>query len=88
VWLQQGYFNCMPVTLPLDEMSTAEKLQIMEALWADLSRKPEQVPSPDWHGDVLAERERLIAEGKAKFSDWEEAKERIAARCNKNQGSR
>ena len=29
-------------------------------------------PSPAWHGEVLAERERLIREGKAKFLDFEE----------------
>jgi len=71
----------MSASLPLNEMTVAEKLQAMEAIWDDLCHRGEVVPSPAWHGEVLAERERLVAEGKAKFSDWEEARERIAARC-------
>jgi hypothetical protein len=30
----------MPVNLPLHEMSVEEKLQVLEAVWADLSREP------------------------------------------------
>ncbi len=78
----------MPTTLPLNEMTVAEKLQVMEAIWDDLCRRGESIPSPAWHGDVLAERERLVAEGKAKFSSWEEARERIAARCHEDPDSR
>jgi hypothetical protein len=34
------------ISIPLDKMSLAEKLEAMEALWADLSRTPSQVPVP------------------------------------------
>ena len=64
----------MPVTLPLHEMTLAEKLQLMEALWEDLSRNADALESPDWHREVLEERERRIASGEARFSDWEAAK--------------
>ncbi len=67
----------MGTILPLDKMTTSEKLLEMERLWDDLCRNPESVPSPSWHGDVLAERERQIAEGKMKFIDLDEAKEQI-----------
>jgi hypothetical protein len=59
----------MSIALPLDQMSIAEKLEVMEALWADLSRHPAELPSPDWHRDVLAERMRLADEGKLQFLD-------------------
>jgi len=67
----------MGSTLPLDKMTTSEKLAEMERLWDDLCRNPEDVPSPSWHGDVLAERERQVAEGKMRFIDLDEAKEQI-----------
>ena len=73
----------MPATLPLNEMTVAEKLRAMEAIWDDLCHRGETVPSPAWHSEVLAERERLVTEGKASFSDWEEARARIAARCHR-----
>ncbi|MDQ3623531.1 MAG: addiction module protein [Verrucomicrobiota bacterium] len=46
------------------------------------------MPSPAWHGEVLEERERLVAEGKAAFSDWEKARGRVAARCHEDPDSR
>lgn len=66
----------MARALPLDEMTTAEKLQMLELLWTDLSRQPEDVPSPSWHGDVLREREQQDGE----FVDWVEAKQRLRDR--------
>lgn len=56
------------------ELSTAEKLKLMEVLWSDLSRDPEGFEAPQWHLDELKESERLIAEGKEHFLDWSEAK--------------
>ncbi len=66
----------LPV-LPLDQMTVEEKLQLMEILWDDLSRHPENIPSPAWHGEVLAERERKIAEGKAKFLSLDEVRRHL-----------
>jgi hypothetical protein len=65
-----------PVTalLPLEKMTIAEKLQAMEALWADLSRH-EQIDSPAWHGEVLRQR---ADEGN--FVEWEAAKKQLRAR--------
>jgi hypothetical protein len=63
----------MSIHLPLDQMTLADKLEIMETLWADMSRNPVDLPSPDWHRDVLQERKRLVDEGKLKFLDWETA---------------
>ena len=63
----------MSIDLPLEKMTLAEKLQAMELLWADISRKPGELPSPAWHRDVLDERRSLVAEGKLKFLDWDTA---------------
>lgn len=72
----------MDVTLPLAEMSTAEKLRTMEALWADLSRREGDVPVADWHKEILDERQRQIDEGEARFTDWETAKKQIRDRVS------
>ena len=37
-------------------LSKTERLQAMEWLWASLSREPEEIESPEWHGEVLAAR--------------------------------
>ena len=43
----------MSVDISLNELTTAEKLELMERLWVDLSRQPQDVPSPAWHGVVF-----------------------------------
>ncbi len=66
------------VSLPIEEMTIEEKLQTMEALWADLCRDEEMLPVHRWQKDVLDERAQLIEEGKARFINWEQAKTEIA----------
>ena len=47
----------MDAVLPLDQMTAEEKLTAMEALWRSLSKIEDQVPVPDWHKQVLDERQ-------------------------------
>jgi len=61
-------------SLPLKERTLHEKLAAMELLWEDLARSPDSVESPAWHKEILDERRRRVAEGKAEFADWETAK--------------
>ncbi len=49
--------------LPLDKMTVAEKLQVMEALWESLSQNPDEVELPNWHADVLKNRTERIEAG-------------------------
>lgn len=63
----------MAIDLPLENMTLADKLEAMEVLWADISRRPADLPSPDWHREILEQRRRLVAEGKLKFLDWDTA---------------
>lgn len=72
----------MPVDVPLNQMSFAEKLQLMEALWDDLSRTPTELESPEWHKDVLEECRRRAESGEEAFADWEAAKKRIRERVS------
>lgn len=67
-------------SLPIENMSVAEKLLLMERLWADLSRRPADIPSPEWHGEVLAERDASVREGRTSFVDWADAKQRLRER--------
>ncbi len=63
--------------LPLDKMTTEDKLAVMEQLWENLSRNPESLPSPSWHEEILSARGKRVQEGKAKFSSIAAARDRI-----------
>jgi hypothetical protein len=67
----------MGYSLPLDKMTTSEKLAALELLWEDLCQCPDNIASPAWHGKVLADREEKISDGASSFSDLNEAKRRI-----------
>ena len=62
-------------------MTIEEKLRAMEALWDDLCRH-NAVQVPQWHKDILDERQRFIDEGKAEFLDWETVKQELRDRLD------
>ncbi|MBL7220163.1 MAG: addiction module protein [Phycisphaerae bacterium] len=67
----------MQLAIPLEKMTTADKLKALEEIWSDLQRTPDEVPSPAWHADVLRAREARVKEGSSQFQDWPTAKRRI-----------
>jgi hypothetical protein len=67
----------MEITLALEQMSIKEKIRAMEIIWDDLCQNADNISSPTWHKDILAEREELLKNGNAEFTDWNEAKESI-----------
>ena len=68
------YTLAMSINLPLKDMTLQEKLAVMESIWEDLARTPEAIESPTWHKDILDECRQRLAEGTARFTDWETAK--------------
>lgn len=70
----------MSITLPLAEMTTAEKLKVMEDLWSDLTRNEQEFESPSWHEDVLKQREPRLKSGEEIPVDWETAKKELRDR--------
>ena len=72
----------MASTLPLEKMSVEEKLRAMELLWDDLCRQAGGVSSPDWHEDVLAQRQAAVERGEDQFEDWEAAKRSIETKVS------
>ena len=70
----------MDITLPLDQMTIEEKLRAMELLWADLSRNEQQLQSPEWHEEVLREREARVESSEESPIDWEKAKKQLRDR--------
>ena len=66
--------------IPIESLTVAEKLLLMERLWEDLSKQPSNVEPPEWHGDVLAARLAAVNEGRTEFVDWNAVKERLRNR--------
>ena len=66
--------------MPISSMTIAERIAAMEELWASLQRDADEIAPPDWHGRVLAERQKRIANGQISFSSLEEVRARLENR--------
>ena len=64
----------------IEQMTLKQKLEAMELLWKSISQKPDQVPSPEWHREIVADRIAKIDKGEAKFLSIEEARQRLQKR--------
>jgi len=65
------------IEVPIAQLSFTQKLDLMEALWADMAGNEKELASPAWHGEILNDREAALKAGKVTVSNWQEAKERI-----------
>jgi hypothetical protein len=46
-------------------------------IWDDISHNSPDFPSPNWHGDILKERDAKMKSGEDKSIDWELAKKQL-----------
>ena len=67
----------MSAEINFEQMNVSEKLRIMELLWDDLCRTESNIPSPQWHENVLTERENMVRDGSDEFVDWDQAKKEM-----------
>ena len=67
-----------PIEIPLERMTGAQKWELFNALWDDLSSKTDMEDrSPAWHGEILQERLKREERGEAVWHDVDEAFENL-----------
>jgi putative addiction module component (TIGR02574 family) len=62
------------------DLSSSEKLQLVEDLWDDLASTPAAVPVHDWQKDELARRKTNLMSNPAVGLSWEEVQRRLRSR--------
>ena len=72
----------MGETLPtpppgFDELSPDEKVEYIQDLWDRVVADPDQVPVPEWHRRVLAERLARFQANTDEGRSWTDAKTRL-----------
>ena len=70
------------ISLPLSQMSRAEKIMALEALWEDLSRNESEFESPDWHREELTAAEERVKSEEERFVDWETVRNNCGSSLN------
>ena len=71
------YVQCMIAQSEIRQMSLPEKVALLETVWSEIATDPSQVEVPQWHKDILDERDLALKEGRAVILDWDEAKRQI-----------
>jgi len=69
-----------PNVASIFDLSPAEKLQLVEDLWDDLTASPSDVPVPDWQKEELDRRKAKLKSYPASGLKWEEVKRRVRSR--------
>lgn len=59
------------------ELSSSEKLLLLEELWDDLADHPSEVPVPDWQKRELERRYQEFLQNPTEGSPWSEVRERL-----------
>jgi len=60
-------------------MTIPEKIQLVQEIWDQIATEPEHIPFPDWHRELLCDRERDAVENPENEADWDTVRTRLRA---------
>jgi len=71
-----------------DELTVEEKLDYVQSLWDRIAAKPEAVPVPDWHLQVIEERMNENQANSRAARSWDEFREELRVKLRERKPSR
>ncbi len=71
------------LVLPIESMTVAEKMDVIDRIMDDFSRNSSDVPVIGWHGDLLKKRVEAIEQGDDIFITLDEAEARVRQRTGR-----
>jgi hypothetical protein len=67
----------MTVQQQILQLPKAEKLELMELLWVDLSKSDAGFESPKWHEQALRKTSESLDSGNEEIHNWKDAKQNL-----------
>ena len=72
--------EALPIPPPgFDALSIDDKIDYVQWLWDRIAARPEDVPVPDWHREIISERLARIETARTKAKRGEEVEREITA---------
>ncbi|MCP4376417.1 MAG: addiction module protein [bacterium] len=62
------------ITVEIKNMSTRDRIILMEEIWATLRHDENEIESPSWHEDILDKRRKQVENGEAKLISIDDLK--------------
>ena len=76
--------QALPLPPPgFDALSVDEQIDYVQSLWDHIAARPEEVPVPDWHRKILAERLEAHRANKDQGQDWKEFEKDLTTELDK-----
>jgi putative addiction module component (TIGR02574 family) len=76
--------EALPLPPPgFDALSVDEQIDYVQSLWDHIAARPEVVPVPEWHREILAERLAAGHANEDQGKGWEEFENELTADLNK-----
>lgn len=72
--------QALPIPPPgFDALSIDDKIDYVQSLWDRIAARPEDVPVPDWHQEIISERLAAHRDSMDQGKDWEELETELSA---------
>jgi putative addiction module component (TIGR02574 family) len=76
--------QALPLPPPgFDALSIDDKIDYVQSLWDRIAARPEDVPIPDWHREIINERLAAHRNSKDQGKEWEEVEREITTKLSK-----
>lgn len=70
--------RALPIPPGFDDLPVEEKLDYVQSLWDRIAIRPEELPVPDWHRQVVEERLAAHQADPGAARPWEEVRQEIS----------
>ena len=71
-------FQSLPLPPPgFDALTIEEQIDYVQSLWDHIAARPEKVPVPEWHNQILDERLSSYRANPTEGKSWEEFEEEL-----------
>jgi putative addiction module component (TIGR02574 family) len=72
--------QALPLPPPgFDALSIDEQIDYLQSLWDHIAARPEDVPVPDWHREILSERLAAHRADEGEGKEWHEFEKDLTA---------
>ena len=72
--------QALPIPPPgFDGLSVDEQIDYLQSLWDRIAANPEDVPVPNWHREILADRLAAHHTDRNQGKEWEEFEKDLTA---------
>jgi putative addiction module component (TIGR02574 family) len=76
--------QALPIPPPgFDALSIDDKIDYVQSLWDRIAARPEDIPVPDWHREVLQERLAVYRTDEDQGKEWNEVEQEITAELSR-----